>query len=61
MTSLLEAITRHLHSPEDFDVEAAAAEHHAKMMGRDVPLEERREEIRALTAGAGPDRHCIAG
>lgn len=61
MTAMLEAITRRLHPSEDFDVEAAAAEHHARLMEWDLPLEERREQIRALTDGASTDHHRIAG
>lgn len=48
---------------EDFDVEAAAAEHHARLMGRDLPLEERRARARELGTGSpvsGEDRELLA-
>ncbi|MCZ2857828.1 hypothetical protein [Blastococcus sp. VKM Ac-2987] len=61
MTSLLEALNRCLHPSEEFDVEAAAAAHHARTMGRDLPLEQRRDRARALTEVAPARRDRIAG
>ncbi len=65
---LIKAITRRLShaSEDDLDVDTAAREHHARLMGHDLSIEERRERARRLGSRATSDdragcRHRIAG